>query len=272
MGGNAVRRWGVFVTGTDTGVGKTAVAAGLAALAERRLRERGPAEPAAGAVSPPAAPEVPRAVRLWKPAQSGAAPGAADADSRRLQRASGLAQEEADIASYTLEAPLAPWIAARLAGGGIDYPRLVREGRERLARGDFLLAEGAGGLAVPLTAERLVADLARDLALPLLIVARPGLGTVNHTVLTAAYARQFGLDVAGVILNGVRPDMEPARLAENREMIERFGGVRVWGALPWLPEPDAAADDRAWERWREQWLGLWRAHAETDGLLDRLGI
>lgn len=218
---------GLFVTGTDTEVGKTAVTAGLARIIAARSRLK---------------------VSLWKPVQSGAAPGDPNTDSRVLLRGSGLEAEE-EIATYTFTPPLAPWMAARHDGQSIDFHRLVAEGRRRM-KGGFLLAEGAGGLLVPLTAEQTIADLAEALGLPVLIVARPGLGTVNHTLLTVAEVRRRRLTPAGVVLNGVAPD-QTERWRENAEMIERFGNVPVLGGLPWRSE--AAGDTGGRIDWGADW-------------------
>lgn len=225
------RRRGIFVTGTDTDVGKTQVASGLAAALRLTASRHWPE------------------IRLWKPVQSGVRMGSPDADSSRLLfgGGSGYGQKEEDIASVTLPEPLAPWMAARRAGKEIDFERLAREGSDRLEDGCFWIVEGAGGLAVPLTERHLVADLAAALGLPLLIVARPGLGTVNHTLLTVDYARRQGLAMAGVILNGCRAGEERG-ITENAMMIETFSQVPVIGKLPWL-EPSDSEAPRAAERY-----------------------
>ncbi|GAA3409798.1 dethiobiotin synthase [Paenibacillus hodogayensis] len=218
---------GLFITGTDTGVGKTRVTAGIAAAL--RLPPAWPRAERFGALAPS------DAVGVWKPVQTGAAsPSAREADSWRLAEEGRLTQTAESIAGLTYPAPLAPWMAARRQGEVVDYAALLDDGKRRQAACGFLLVEGAGGLAVPLTATKLMAHLAADLDLPLLIVARAGLGTVNHTLLTAALARQYGLIVAGVVLNETVPgDAEPQRLEENAEMIEAFGDVPVIGKLPY---------------------------------------
>ncbi|MBP1157518.1 MULTISPECIES: dethiobiotin synthase [unclassified Paenibacillus] len=226
---------GLFVTGTDTDVGKTWVTGALAAAIHRRLGSE----------------ERKQKLRLWKPVQSGVRMGEAQADSYRLVHGSGLQQKESDTATITLEEPLAPWMAAERAGTPMDWDELVREGRQRLQADGPLLVEGAGGLIVPLTEHCLVADLAAVLNLPLLIVARPKLGTVNHTLLTVEYARQRGLRVAGVIMNGYEDELDPM-LKENQRMIETFGQVRVWGMLPWVGE--SPQTDAAWSAWRDLWV------------------
>lgn len=221
-----MHRRGLFITGTDTGVGKTRVAAGMAA-ALRRLSAEGrfPATE----------------IRVWKPVQTGVlSAGDRDADSFRLAAEGGLAQNPRDIATLTYAEPLAPWMAARRAGETIDYAALLADGRRRMGDGDFLLVEGAGGLAVPITDTKLIAHLAADLGLPTLIVARAGLGTVNHTLLTVAMARHYGIRVAGIVLNGGTVHVEADRLSveENAEMIAAFGEVPVAGILPWMEQAD----------------------------------
>src|SRR5690554_2315413 len=198
---------GIFITGTDTGVGKTWVTAGLGyVLAEYQKQD----------------------ISIWKPVQSGAKLGSAEADSYKLRKGSGTRQSEDDIATYTYDKPLAPWIAARDVNSEINYSVLVEEGNRRLLDHKFLMIEGAGGLLVPLTGEKTIASLMQDMALPLIIIARPGLGTVNHTLLTIAYAKQLGLKVKGIILNHVT-DTDQFVVKDNIMMIERFSDVKVLG-------------------------------------------
>lgn len=250
---------GIFVTATDTEVGKTQVAAGLAWVARKKLSPH-EADGSGGALHAEATDrrradrrsEEPQ-IRLWKPVQSGVGPEFGAPDSLRLQMGSGIEQSEADIATYTFYDPLAPLMAARRAGTSIDYGFLLSEGLRRLDESDFLLVEGAGGLAVPLTERHMIADLARDLSLPLIVVARPGLGTVNHAVLTVAFARQTGIVVRGVIVNGVKDNEDSMRVAENLAMIEAFAGVPVLAVLPWMPSPGPDANENVWRLWREQW-------------------
>jgi dethiobiotin synthetase len=243
---------GIFITGTDTDVGKTQVTAGLAAALHRwQITTRSDVDF--------------RPITLWKPVQTGVQLGSVHADSYRLWKGSGLPVIEEEIASYTFPDPAAPWIAARRASETIVFEELVDEGRRRLEHPGLCLIEGAGGLLVPLTDCTTIADLAGSLGLPLLIVARAGLGTVNHTLLTVAYARQIGLPIAGVILNGYRKGQE-ASLQENKEMIERFGGVSVLGCLPWFAHD--RWDDAGWADWREQWTSLVEQNVALEYLLN----
>ncbi|GGF92440.1 dethiobiotin synthase [Paenibacillus abyssi] len=209
------RGWrGLFVTGTDTEVGKTFVTAAIAAA----LRQDG------------------LDVGLWKPVQSGAPHGSADSDAHRLQRWSGVDDPPERIAPFSFEAPLAPCLAAREAGVELTLERLIAGGRPLMERHDALLVEGAGGLAAPLTAQELVVDMINELGMPVLIVARPGLGTVNHTLLTLAMLRQRRIPVVGVVLNDViptSPGLDPSRPV-NGELIARYGNIPVLGRFPYL--------------------------------------
>jgi dethiobiotin synthetase len=194
---------GVFVTGTGTEVGKTV----LAAVIARSHAEAG------------------ERVAVFKPAVSGLADGG-EADHTLLRRAAGSTQSDDEIAPYRYDPPVSPHLGAELAGEGIEPRRLLDAARTASAEGDFLVAEGVGGLLVPLTLGYLVRDLARELALPLVIAASPGLGTINHTLMTVEAARAVGLEVAAVVLTPW-PDDPSAVEASNREAIERLGGVRV---------------------------------------------
>lgn len=194
---------GVFVTGTGTEVGKTVVAA-VVARTHAAAGER---------------------VTVFKPAVSGLADGG-EPDHALLRRAAGSEQSDDEIAPYRYDPPVSPHLGAQLAGERIEPGRLVDAAQAAAERGDFLVAEGVGGLLVPLTLGYLVRDLARELALPLVIAAAPGLGTINHTLMTIEAARAVGLDVAAVVLTPW-PDDPSTVEASNREAIERLGGVRV---------------------------------------------
>jgi len=202
---------GFFVTATDTEVGKTVITAGLALA----LRRRG------------------FSVGVAKPVQSGHAADDPFGDAMRLKALARLDERPEEIVAYAFRAPLAPLVAARIEGREVEPATVVRHVRALGDRHDVLLVEGAGGLVVPLAEGWTIADLAGTLALPLLVVARPGLGTVNHTVLTLKVARELGLDPAGVVLNGHRPETD-ASAETNAELIESLGGVPVLGRTPWL--------------------------------------
>jgi dethiobiotin synthetase len=173
---------GIFITGTDTGVGKSIAAAVIA----RILHERG--------VN----------VGVMKPVTSGCLGengGLMSGDAELLAWSAGLPGVDFDSAPYLLRRPIVPSEAASMDGTRIDFS-LIGDAFYRLAtRHDFVIVEGAGGLMVPLAGELLIADLINYLQLPLLVVARPALGTINHTLLTCFSARQLGITVCGVIIN-----------------------------------------------------------------------
>jgi dethiobiotin synthetase len=200
---------GVFVTGTGTEVGKTIVAAVMARAAA-----------ASG-----------RRVAVFKPALSGLdEPG--EPDHELLRRAAGSRQSDERIAPYRYGPPVSPHLGAALAGETISRERLRTAAAEARDDSEYLVVEGVGGLLVPLTLGYLVRDFARDLGLPVVVAAAPGLGTINHTLLTIEAARAVGMTVAMVVLTPW-PD-EPGDIERsNREAIERLGDVRV-EALTWL--------------------------------------
>lgn len=204
---------GFFVTATDTEVGKTVVTGALAGVLRKRGYNTG----------------------VYKPLQSGHLSSHPEGDAMRLKEAAGVSTPCEEICPYSFEEALAPRLAMERAGGNVLLPDLTKHYEELSKQFDSLFVEGAGGLVVPYTKEALVADFAKQLQLPLLIVARPTLGTVNHTVLTISYAKAYGLSVAGIIFSGCQP-AEKERIIENKEMIEELSGVPVIGLLPVLPE------------------------------------
>ena len=211
---------GIFVTGTDTGVGKTAVAgAVLAALAAR-------GETAAA----------------FKPVMTGLdePPGEWPHDHELLAAAASAGQAPEQVAPYRFRPPASPHYAAELAGEVVKPTRLVEAARAAASEADALVCEGVGGLLVPLTPELLVRDLAAELGLPVVVAARTGLGTINHTLLTVAAARAGGLGVAGVVMTPWPADPAPIERS-NRETVERLAGVPVSGLPPTSPATLAAA-------------------------------
>jgi dethiobiotin synthetase len=194
---------GCFVTGTGTEVGKTVVAAAIAQAQARR------------GVS----------VSVFKPAVTGLEePG--EADHELLRRASGSRQDDEEIAPYRYGPPASPHLAAALAGEEIEPRRLTEAARAAASRADVLVCEGVGGLLVPLAGAYLVRDLAADLGLPLVVAASPGLGTINHTLLTLEAARSAGLAVSKVVLTPWRE--RPGEIERsNRETIAALGAVEV---------------------------------------------
>jgi dethiobiotin synthetase len=207
---------GLFVTGTDTGVGKSVLAAAVCAA----LAARG--EP----------------VAAFKPVVTGLDEASGDwpHDHELLARAAGGRQAPEEVAPYRFGPPLSPHFAAELAGQTIEPAGLLALAR----RHRLVVCEGVGGLLVPITPGYLVRDLAIDLGLPLVIAARTGLGTINHTLLTVEAARAAGLTVAGVVMTPWPKRPEPIDLS-NRATVERLGRVQVIGLPRTRPEALAEA-------------------------------
>jgi dethiobiotin synthetase len=214
---------GCLVTGTDTGVGKSVVAAAIVAA----LREQG------------------RPVRAVKPLITGLddAPDPGwPPDHELLARVSD--QTPAATILHAFGPPVSPHLAAELAGAPLPSARaLADEIRSATPDGSLLIVEGVGGLLVPIGPEHSVRDLAVALALPLIVAARPGLGTINHTLLTVEAAAAAGLRVAGIVMTPW-PEDPDEMLRSNRETIARLTQIPVAG-LPFVscaqPGPLAAA-------------------------------
>ena len=226
---------GIFVTGTGTEVGKTVVAAALA----HTLAAQG------------------RRVAVFKPCVTGLDELAADGTIRQpgddksarrlpdhalLRLAAGSGQSDDEVAPYRYGPPVSPHLAAALAGEQIEPERLRTAAAEAASGAEAIVCEGVGGLLVPLAPGYLVRDLAADLGHPMVIAAAPGLGTINHTLLTVEAARAVGLAVAAVVLTpwpGEPSEVETC----NRETIAELGEVRVQT----LPQLDLA-DTATWPR------------------------
>jgi dethiobiotin synthetase len=220
---------GLFITGTDTGVGKTILSAALvAAMAVAGER-----------------------VSAYKPVVTGMSEplGAWPQDHKLLAEVANMLPEE--VAPLRYEPAVSPHLAAAMAGERIDPTQLIEHART-LARSGTLIVEGVGGLLVPLSEDFTICDLAIALKLPLLIAARPGLGTINHTLLTLRAVRAAGLDVRAVVLTPW-PQQPTTMEQSNRETIAHMGAVEV-STLPTVAQPDRseltqAGAELPWRRW-----------------------
>ncbi len=210
---------GLFVTGTDTGVGKTVVSAALM----HRYRTAGP-------------------LRYWKPIQTGSEQ---DDDTADVERLGGCRSDELRPEGIRLPLPVSPHLAARLNGTTIALQPLI-DSMARLPpdrtsgniveeRGSIRwIVEGAGGVLVPVNDSETMADLMRLLRLPVIVVARAAVGTINHTLLTLEALRHRAIQVAGVVMVGDRN-------VDNRAAIERYGDTVVIGEMPLFSPLDAAS-------------------------------
>ena len=202
------------MTGTDTEIGKTAITAGLAAVLKRRGINAG----------------------VMKPISAGGR-----ADAKLLKRAARSDQPLDTINPIYLRDPLSPNIAARREEKILDLAPVFDAFNHLSKIHDYLLVEGVGGLLVPITDDFLVADLAARLDLPLLIVARAALGTINHTLLTIEAARARGLQINSVIYNTLSPRGPDVSAQMSPEVVTRISGVPSSGTIPYDPDVDVDA-------------------------------
>lgn len=213
-------RQGLFITGTDTGVGKTFVAGILATL----LRVRG------------------IDVGVMKPVETGCPPhdGRLQPQDALYLKEKGRAADPLDeICPYAFEMPAAPSVAAEAAGIVIDLERIAARFTGIAARHTLTLVEGAGGLLVPLNDAADYTDLMRKLDIPILVVARASLGTINHTLLTVHWANHLGLPLIGVVLNSPAGPLAPSEQSNLAALVRRLP-TPLLGSVPHVP--DASCD------------------------------
>lgn len=208
--GRKIIHKGYFVTGTDTGVGKTVVTMCLAELLRAKGLDAG----------------------VMKPVQC------AGTDGKMLRRHLQLKDPLSVINPFYADEPLSPHIAFPRCGKKISISQILKTYRYLQSRYDIVLVEGAGGLMVPLSSDYLILDLAKDLGLELIIVARPGLGTINHTLLTIGQAQAAGLTVKGVILCEAKKGTRGIAEATNPSAIQHFGQVPILGTIPYFKNFD----------------------------------
>jgi dethiobiotin synthetase len=219
---------GLFITGTDTGVGKTTVTAGLARL----LRAQG------------------CAVRVCKPIATGARRAGGrwlSDDTEILIDAVAGDLPPNEVTRWAFPDPVAPPVAARRQGIELRLAEVVAAVRQQARPSAILLVEGVGGLLCPLTDKETIADLAAALSLPMVIVARRSLGTLNHTLLTLEVARGRGLPVAGVVVNETGP-CEGIAAETNVEELRRRMDVPLLAVIPHGSDTASALGDIDWHR------------------------
>ena len=231
---------GLFITGTDTGVGKTIVAAGLAAS----LRNSG------------------MDIGVMKPIETGFSRRSSDAVF--LKKIAGVKDSLDSICPYRLKHPLSPFTAARIESVSIRFGTIARAYEALSQSHRALLVEGAGGLLVPITRERMMADLVLYLKLPVLIISRAGLGTINHTLLSVEAARRRGVEVAGVIFNHLGPRRGLAERT-NPSVIRHFVDVPILGEIPYAPFlKKMGRDGEKIRRWVEAHVDMHRISSIFD--------
>jgi len=206
---------GLFITGTDTEVGKSIVAGGIASV----LKEEG------------------YNVGVMKPAESGCLDNLLSSDAEFLQKMAGADDPLDSVVPYRLKEALAPGVAAEIEGVTVDIDKITRSFEEILDRHEFTIVEGAGGLLVPLYKKFLMLDLIKLFRLPVLIVSRANLGAINHTLLTVRCAQAAKLTVSGIIINNVLPERSLATKT-NPDVIRNLTDIPIWGVLPYQRDID----------------------------------
>lgn len=206
---------GFFVTGTDTGVGKTIIAGALVTAMHSLGLTAG----------------------IMKPIESGCRrrggrliPG----DGTFLRKISGADDPVGTITPSCFESPLAPLPASEKEARDSALPKVRRAFQELSEKYEALVVEGIGGLMVPIAKDYFVIDLAGEFGLPLIIVAKPGLGTINHTMLSVEYALKRGLEVAGVVINFNNPPDHSLAEETNPELLRKILPVPLMGIFPHL--------------------------------------
>ena len=204
---------GIFVTGTDTGVGKTIVTGLLA----RYLSDKG------------------LNVITQKWVQTGSKDYTPDTETHlglMCEKKKDLTRYLANISPYTLKFAASPHLAASLERKKIDIKKIKRAYKELSRNFDIVIAEGAGGALVPISKKRLMIDIARELDLPVLIVTANKLGAINHTLLTVEAIKKRGMNIAGIVFNNIDAKVDDIILKDNIRIIRHITGQPVLGVLP----------------------------------------
>ncbi len=206
---------GIFITGTDTGVGKTVVAGGLACALKREGIDVG----------------------VMKPVQTGCietADGLIAADTNFLIDLSGVKDDIGLITPYRFKEPLAPSVAAEIEDREIDIEKIISSYNILTRIHDSIILEGAGGILSPVWKDFLFIDLIKRLSVPIIIVARIGLGTINHTLLTVRCAQDNGIEIIGIIFNHTNNIKDGIAERTNPDIIKRLCNIPILGILPFI--------------------------------------
>ncbi len=201
----------LYIIGTDTDVGKTVITGAIAAYLKKSGRDVG----------------------VYKPFQC------AGNDAAILQQLAQSQDEPKEINPYYFEEALAPAVAAERAQSHIDFVKVVETFRTLQTRHEILISEGAGGLLVPLIGNKTHIELLKELRVPVLVVGRLGLGTINHTLLTLEVLKHNHIPCYGVILNELSPQNSVAE-ATNPQVLTDYYQVPLLGVFPYCPPPHEA--------------------------------
>jgi dethiobiotin synthetase len=203
---------GLFVTGTDTGVGKTYVSTGIATALISRCVDVGVMKPAETGCSMRAGRLVPK-------------------DALRLMKSACVKDPLSLVNPYRFRRPIAPAVAGEREGKTIDPLMIISAFQTLSKRHEFMIVEGAGGIMAPLSGKYTYLDLAKKIGLPVLIVSRPGLGTINHTLLTIAALRGRKISIAGIVINYAQDVRSGLAEKTNPGVIEKISGIQILGII-----------------------------------------
>lgn len=230
------RTRGLFITGTDTGVGKTLVACGLAWLLRRRCINVG----------------------IMKPFATGNqiySRNFKSQDTELLAAAANVGDMDDDLNPVFFPIAASPLMASMITKNHISLKSVLSAFQRIRRRHEFVVVEGIGGIMVPLTNSYLLGDFVKLLGLQLIVVSRPNLGSVNHTLLTVNACKKYGLDIVGIIINRMpsKPDIVESM---TPQFIRKLTGIPVIAIIPEQARPNSQATGRCMERWFADYIGV----------------
>jgi dethiobiotin synthetase len=239
---------GFFITGTDTGVGKTVITAaliqairilglkvcGMKPIETGCLKSESRVRSSEFGVHPPEAEALRFKDRVLIPS-----------DGMFLKKTAGMDDSIDSVTPIRLENPLAPLPASEIEDIPVDIEKIKKTYAELSKKYEVVVVEGIGGLLVPIKRDYFVLNLARDFGLPIIIVSRPGLGTINHTMLTVNYAIKEGLTVAGIIINYSQPPEDTPSEKTNPKVIKQISPVPIIGVFPHLDNMELTSIEKA---------------------------
>lgn len=223
---------GFFITGTDTGVGKTVIAGALILF----IKSLGLTVCGMKPIETGCMKSENREQRAESEVKDTLLIAA---DGIFLQGISDVDEPINSVVPICLKNPLAPFPAAEIEGIPVDIEKIKKAYTKLSEKYDAVVVEGIGGLLVPIKQDYFVLDLARDLGLPMIVVSRPSLGTINHTLLTINYAIKEGLNVAGIIINYSQPPEKTLAEKTNPEVIRQISPVPILGVFPYLEDTES---------------------------------
>jgi dethiobiotin synthetase len=229
---------GFFITGTDTGVGKTVIVAAL-------VKSIGLLGYSVCGMKPIETGCKKSEFRVQSSRLKVQKEKLIPSDGMFLREIAGMDDSIDLVTPITFENPLAPMVASDIEGIPVDIDKIHKAYKELSKKYDVVIIEGIGGLLVPVRKDYFVLDLARDFRLPLIVVSRPGLGTLNHTMLTVNYAIKEDLNVAGIIINYTRPPKDTIDEETNPEVIKQISPIPLIGIFPYLEDLESSTIEKA---------------------------